>query len=123
MSQGKPLPSDFPYDGEWLIEHELFLYRPDGAQSLGGGSPRFTASGASGGTHSIGFDVVQVAEALGIGVEEVFAANQRGILTIGTNDATAFRGVPARRYVFCIGDKRGALVVETSQPVGGSFNI
>jgi hypothetical protein len=46
FKQGKPLPPDFPYEGQWLMENRIFIYRPK--DSLPGStSPRFTASGPS----------------------------------------------------------------------------
>jgi hypothetical protein len=113
FGQGKPLPTDFSYRGEWVIEHLVFLYRSDDGESIAGDAPRFTASGTSDGRQSIGFDAAQLAAALGIEINEVFAANQNGSLSLlGTNDASDLRGVPAKRYVFGLGKKRAALVIE-----------
>jgi hypothetical protein len=42
--QGNPLPPNFPYRGEWILEPRMFLYVPDQAQSTASNAPRFTAS-------------------------------------------------------------------------------
>jgi hypothetical protein len=42
--QGKPLPSDFPYRGQWLLEGRMFLYIPDAEEATRPTSPKFTAT-------------------------------------------------------------------------------
>src|SRR5258707_1684340 len=93
--QGKPLPPDFPYRGEWILEPLVFLRHPD-AQSLGGDAPRFTHLVTnSDGTFSRGFDAAQLAAALGVQIGEVFAANESGDLAIqGKSDGRAVHGTP-----------------------------
>ena len=39
--QGNPLPSDCPYDGAWLLERVIFLYRP--TSKLPAADSQFTA--------------------------------------------------------------------------------
>jgi hypothetical protein len=43
IGQGKPLPPDYPYKGQWLIEDLLFIHEPTDAQSFGASAPRFAA--------------------------------------------------------------------------------
>jgi hypothetical protein len=119
--QGKPLPPNFPYQGEWVLEPIVFLHHPD-AQSLGGDAPRFTALVTnSDGTFSRGFDAGQLAAALGVEIVRVFAANQSGDLIIrGTSDASDFHGTSAVRFHFQLGDKEAALVVEEPRTSGSA---
>jgi len=42
--QGNPLPPNFRYRGEWILEPRMFLYVPDQSQSTASNAPRFTAS-------------------------------------------------------------------------------
>ena len=42
--QGNPLPPNFPYRGEWILEPRMFLYVPDQAEATASNAPRFTAS-------------------------------------------------------------------------------
>jgi hypothetical protein len=82
FGQGTPLPADFPYQGQWMIENFMFLYRSDSARSPEGIAPRFAVGALNyEGKLCFGFDSAQLAAALGIGVDEVFNANRDGTLT------------------------------------------
>ena len=92
LGQGKPLPPDFPYVGEWLIENIVFLY--DDAPPRSGAGPRFSAicPNAKGGS-CIGFFVAHLAAALGVSIAHVFDANRDGSLKfLGTEAAATIGG-------------------------------
>lgn len=122
LGQGRPLPDGFPYRGEWVIENAAFIYHEDGSQILIGDSPRFTVVKWVDGKPCVGFDAAQVAACLKVDVSEIWAGNQTGAFAIkGTLDiAPQHGGKAARRYVFTLGDKEGALAVETPAPGGTS---
>ena len=112
--QGNPLPPDFPYKGQWLIEDLLFIYEPTDAQALGGEAPRFTASASN----ALGFDASQIADVMGISIQEVFSANTDGSLTVKYGKALTPRGTPGRRYLFNIGERQCALIMDRNDNAG-----
>jgi hypothetical protein len=58
--QGNPLPEHFPYKGEWLLDPQLFLYRPDANQTAG--DRELTPVVSAGGQNwSYGINAVQLA--------------------------------------------------------------
>jgi hypothetical protein len=120
FNQGRPLPPDFAYTGQWIIENIVFLHDSDDTQSHGGTAPRFTAWGTtSDGKRSFGFAATQLAAAFEIDVSDLFAANRDGSFSLlGTNDASDLHGIPAKRYVFALGDKRAALIIEAEREPG-----
>ena len=70
--QGKPLPADCPYKGEWLIENKLFLYRADQAMDV-----EFIAGfQRADGEWCLGFNAATLASLLGIGSDEIFELNR-----------------------------------------------
>lgn len=106
--QGKPLPPDFRYKGQWLIEDLLFIYEPTNAQAVGGTAPRFTASDSS----ALGFDAGQLASLFGATVAEIFAANTDGTFQLlKIEDAVTPTGVPGKRYIFGLGERQRALIM------------
>jgi hypothetical protein len=121
FGQGEPLPRDFPYKGQWLIQHVVFLYRPGAAELIGGTAPRFTATATSNGRECKGFDATQLAAAFGIEPDQLFAANEAGTLSLlKTEDASELTGIPALRFIFGIGEKQIELVVEAPRDPGSA---
>ena len=113
--QGKPLPADFPYKGEWLLEHRMFLYRADASRGGDGAAPQFTAAGPSSpGSFCFGFDVEQLAAALNMESDKVFEANRDGsLILIGTAEVPPTQGgTAAKQYGFRCGDNEGSLTIE-----------
>lgn len=78
--EGHPLPVDFRYQGEWLIEHRWFLYAPDAQQHGVVTVP--TDQG-----ELIGFDAAELAAIVGITTERLFELNRLRQLTIDQFDA------------------------------------
>ena len=119
----KSLSTGFQYKGEWLVENTVFLYRPDGSQQESGAAPRFTASSvAPDGETCIGIDADQLAEALKASVDEVFAANRDGSLSLVSIEDVAVgpSGRPGRRYIFRLGTREGALILEQDGNAGAA---
>ena len=76
LGQGKPLPGYCPFEGEWLIENKLFLYRADQAMDV-----EFTAGFLrADGEWCLGFNAATLASLLGIGSDEIFELNRSGTL-------------------------------------------
>ena len=81
--QGNPLPPNFPYRGEWILEPRMFLYVPDQAESTASNAPRFTASlNDNRDDWCFGFDSEQLATALNITTDSLFQANRHRKLTL-----------------------------------------
>lgn len=113
--QGKPLPRDFPYKGEWLIEKRMFLYYPDNTQRIEGDAPRFTVTiDTEKDSWCFGLDAVQLAGAFNSTSDAIFAANRSGELILHQVEASTPTGELARakRYVFRIGNVEAALIIE-----------
>src|SRR5690242_2341166 len=83
-SQGKPLPGEFPYVGQWILEDRIFLYRPKAPQSLGG--PEMTLLLDSGPQWCFGINSMQLAFALGVGSDKIFEHNRNGTLFLVRTD-------------------------------------
>lgn len=78
LGQGKPLPGYCPFEGEWLIENKLFLYRADQAMDV-----EFTAGFLrADGEWCLGFNAATLASLLGIGSDEIFELNRSGTLIL-----------------------------------------
>ena len=74
--QGKLLPAGFPYEGEWVHENCIFLYRPQSQQTLEDTDPRMAvALPAPNGKAFVGFDATQLACALHVEGEQIFEHN------------------------------------------------
>lgn len=117
--QGKPLPPNFGYDDQWILEGRIFLYRPATQQILGGLDVTAIVDG-SGSDWSLGINSMQLAWQLGVGSEEIFEHNRLGTLSL-----VGFEDVPpsvdasfAKRFTFQIGDRQGGLTVEGGGPNG-----
>jgi hypothetical protein len=111
--QGNPLPEDFPYKGEWLLEPQLFLYRPD-AQHMAGDRELTPVVSAGGQNWSYGINAVQLAFALRVGVDKLLECNRNGTLVfIRSDEVTSNRGtLPALRLIFRIDDRQTAIILE-----------
>jgi hypothetical protein len=109
--QGKSLPSNYPYQGQWLIEDLLFIHEPTDAQSFGASAPRFAAHTPG----ALGFDASQIADGMGVTARDVLRANAEGSLVVHHGgDAPACGGVAGSLYLFSIGERRCALLVAVS---------
>lgn len=111
--QGNPLPEHFPYKGEWLLDPQLFLYRPDANQTAG--DRELTPVVSAGGQNwSYGINAVQLAFALRVGVDKLFECNRNGTLVFVCSDEVApNRGtLPALRLIFKIDDRQTAIILE-----------
>lgn len=119
--QGAALPPDFPYEGEWLDEPRIFLYAPTDARRSGHGAPQFTAEiNPTADDWSVGFNAHQLAAALGITVQVLFAGNQTGDLMLENVEANTKtgEGATAKRYTFRLGEKTGAMIIERLAALG-----
>lgn len=75
IGQGKPLPPDFAYRGEWLHEDQIFLYRPTHE-----GSVEIIVTLNYGKSKIVGFNGAQLASAFHFDIERVFQHNRTGTL-------------------------------------------
>jgi hypothetical protein len=117
IGQGKSLPPDYPYQGQWLIEDLLFIHEPTDAQSFGGLAPRFAAHTPG----ALGFDASQIADGMGVTARDIFRANANGNLIVRHGgDAPARGGVAGSLYLFRIGERRCALVVALNDNAGSA---
>lgn len=119
--QGKSLPDDFPYKGEWLLEGRMFLYRPIAQTSLGGGTPEMTPIVNEGSSDwCFGINSMQLAFALQVGSEEIFKHNRAGTLfLVRTDNVTpTHTAIAAKRYIFQIGERQAPITIEASAHSG-----
>jgi hypothetical protein len=121
--QGNPLPPNFPYCGEWILEPRMFLYIPDRAQSTASSAPRFTASlNDNSDDWCLGFDSEQLATALNITADSLFQANRHRELTLENVEASTPDGEMAliKRYTFRVGASKASLSVQTLGQAGSA---
>jgi hypothetical protein len=106
--QGKPLPADWPFAGEWLFEGKLFLYRTDHQRQLSRQEMQATYASAS------GVNAVRLARRLRMDVEELFEKNRRQALKLVDVRPTAHGPRATRAYIlyFQVETTVGSLVVE-----------
>jgi hypothetical protein len=119
--QGTPLPADFPYSGEWLLENRIFLFRPTAPGTLEGSGPEMTPIFPYGEFDwCFGINSMQLALALGVSGEEIFTHNRaRSLFLVRTDDVPPQRGgAHAKRYIFQIGDRQEAIFIEHGTPSG-----
>ena len=119
--QGEPLPPNFGYDGQWILEGRIFLYRPAAQGVLGALETTAIVSG-SGTDWSLGINSMHLAWQLRVGSEEIFEHNRLGtLLLIGFEDVapSADAGF-AKRFTFQIGDRQGDLTIEGGGPNGNA---
>jgi hypothetical protein len=102
--QGEPLPTEFPYQGEWMLKHRMFLYIPDEPTTVAPTVPQFTVSlNTSEENWSFGFDATRMAVAFDVTTEAVREANRRGELTLETVLASTPDGENADRKIYVFG--------------------
>jgi len=121
--QGNPLPPNFPYRGEWILEPRMFLYVPDQAESTASNAPRFTASlNDNRDDWCFGFDSEQLAAALNITTDSLFQANRHRKLTLENVEASTPDGEMAliKRYTFRVGANETSLSVQTLGQAGSA---
>jgi len=100
LGQGKPLPADCPYKGEWLYENKLFLYRSDKPLDIEL-TPIYQSPD---GELAIGFNACAMAEKLGTTVDGIFLYNQnRSLILEAAGPVPCIRGgAAAKAYYFTI---------------------
>jgi hypothetical protein len=111
--QGKPLPDDCPYKGEWLIENKMFLYRPKTSErSKVEMIPIFESPN---GEWCFGFNAETMAAQLGVGSDEIFVHNRnRTLILVGVAEVPPVGGgAAAMGYRFPIGDRTADFRIET----------
>ena len=120
--QGKPLPEDFPYKGEWLLENRIFLYRPTHQRMLGGRMPEMTPFIQSGADWCFGINSMQLAWALRVGSERIFEYNRTGTLYLVRVDdvAPAHGATSAKCYIFQINNLQAGITIEAGGPSGAA---
>ena len=121
--QGNPLPPNFPYRGEWILEPRMFLYVPDQAESTASNAPRFTVSlNDNHDDWCFGFDSEQLAAALNITTDSLFQANRHRKLTLENVEASTPDGEMAliKRYTFRVGANETSLSVQTLGQAGSA---
>lgn len=118
LGQGKPLPADCPYAGEWLIENKMFLYRPEHGRTE---IELMAIFQMPDGKQCFGFNSETMAKQLGVGSEEIFAHNRnRTLVLVGVaNDVLPRRGgTAAIGYRFTIDGNRFADFAIENSPGG-----
>jgi len=119
--QGTPLPAGFPYEGQWILEGVMFLYRPSAQTSLGG--PEMTPAVKYGeSSWCFGLNSMQLAFSLRVGSEEIFEHNRNETLfLVRTDDVPPTHGAThAKRYIFQIGDVQAGMTIEAGAPGGNA---
>jgi len=112
IGQGKSLPWECPYKGQWLIEGLLFFYRPDDSDSAVSRVAvewKFPSR-----PKSLGLDIRCVASDLHIGVEELFEMNSKTslkLLSSGKIDVSGARG-RVLRLIFRAGEREAPVLVQ-----------
>jgi hypothetical protein len=106
--QGRPLPKDFPYKGEWLVERRIFLYRPENEH--GTGIPETTpVHRLNESEWCFGINSITLSRNLGVGSHEIFAHNRRRtLLLVGVDDAATHE----RPYTFQIGEQKASITIQ-----------
>jgi hypothetical protein len=84
--QGRPLPADFPYQGDWLIERRWFLYVPDAQQQGLSGASEYVATVPTDQDELIGWDAAKLSATIGIATERLYELNRLKQLTIDQVD-------------------------------------
>jgi len=120
--QGRPLPSDFGYKGEWILESRIFLFVPINTQNSDSMAAQFTSYINYGRDDwMVGFDATQLAAAIGITIDELLEANRSQRLTLeGAVPGTTGDGAPAKQYTFRVGDKEGSLIIASPTHFGSA---
>jgi hypothetical protein len=107
--QGKPLPTDFPYNGEWLVERRIFLYRPNQNGPVTGMPEITPVHQLNESEWCFGINAITLSRDLGVGSHEIFAHNRRRtLLLVEIDDAAA----DERRYTFEIGERQASITIQ-----------
>jgi hypothetical protein len=121
--QGRALPRDFPYKGEWLAERRIFLYVPDAQHSLGAGIQEMTPVHQFNESEwCFGINAMVLAFQLHVGSHEIFAYNRRGtLLLVRVDEPLPTAGAThARRYTFQVDDRQTSITIEGGTPSGAA---
>lgn len=112
LGQGKPLPSDFPFSGEWLLENQMFLYRPEVPQRSG--ESEIVVLSDEPDNSCFGFNSVALACQLGVGRQRIFRHNRKGSLYLVRTLIVPpqFGGNAAKAYIFQIGTRQCSITIE-----------
>jgi hypothetical protein len=118
--QETPLPEEFGYDGQWLIPFPIFVYRPQDQRIKDATSPRSIAQiQLSNDTICVRFDIGQLAGAFQMTEEEIFKANDDGlILLVNVQRGITDAGLPDTRYIFNIEGKTREFITEVTGHAG-----
>ena len=120
VGQGRSLPDDFAYRGEWIHIDSLFLYQPDQGQEGKPDVPQMTVVVVRGNKRMLGINCATLATALKTTPPILWAANQSGQLTLAKFASSAPDGDGMiKQYVFQLGDQEAAATVDMSGPGGG----
>lgn len=109
IGQGNPLPRDFPYQGEWLTEPRIFLYRPaQQKQPATLDVQQFAVElNITSEDWSFGLDATAMASQLGVSVEGLLAANRNRVLKLEKVEADTPDGENAavKVYTFSLNER------------------
>lgn len=99
QSQGKALDDDCGFDGEWVIENEVFLFEPPPTET-------FATLQIRPGENCGGFNAEELAKAMQISVADLLTANRSGKLFATWRVEKSSGPLEGRtmRYAFQIGD-------------------
>jgi hypothetical protein len=119
--QGKPLPSDFGYEGEWIHEDRMFLYRPAAQTSLDGCEIMPFVRNADG-TFCFGVNSMELAFELRVSGADIFIHNRAGTLYLVCSEDVPPTGgaLAAKRYIFEIEGVQVPLTIEAGAPSGSA---
>jgi hypothetical protein len=117
LGQGIPLPSEFPYRGEWMAEGTMFLYRPlDSDRML---VAEMTATWQDeDGKWVLGFNAASLAFMLKISIAALFENNRAftlHYLGVDENAVPYNGGIAAKDYYFECGGNRAVFHIELPQ--------
>jgi hypothetical protein len=119
--QGRSLPKDFPYQGEWLVERRIFLYRPDD-DPMSGTTEKHPVHQLTESEWCFGINSTTLSRMFGVGSHEIFTYNRRRtLLLVGVDDVTPAAGATgARRYTFQIDERQASITIEGGAPDGSA---
>lgn len=121
VGQGNPLPGDFPYRGQWLLEPRVFLYTPDDPSQSAADAVQFTAwVQPAQDDWSFGFDAAQLAANLGVTMAELLEANRARSLMLENvyADTPTGDGASQKIYEFRLGITTANITVEDLSRLG-----
>lgn len=118
--QGKMLPVDCGYIGQWIMENSIFLYQPPKVDKLGGAAPEMVAKFKVGDNWCVGFNAARLAFSLKVTNKEIFEHNRLGTLLLLGAEIIPATGadIIAQRFTLQIGREITAVVQEWGGPTG-----